>query len=198
MLFNIYPTLVGVKNLESIPYPFDGYILLFVVSMSKHRFCDKSTVATLSQFTNRFSHLLLCDIKPNKALLAALTNPGPDVVFVMSPQNAMFASTVLQPGFAYTILTSSALTAGQVVAVDCAGVAAAISAEPQILVSESAAIHEEDTTPLPLATGAQGSGVLASPMRAAFQTDVALMRVIMHCAWAARAGAVATISSVSW
>jgi len=123
-----------------------------------------------------------------KALLAALTNPSPDVVFV----------TVLLPGFLYPILTSSALTAGQVVAVDPMGVAAAISAEPQILVSQSAAIHEEDTTPLPLATGAQGSGVVAVPMRAAFQTDVSLMRVIMHCAWAARVGAVSSISAVSW
>jgi hypothetical protein len=133
-----------------------------------------------------------------KALLAALTNPSPDVVFVMAPAQALVASTVLLPGFLYPILTSSALTAGQVVAVDPMGVAAAISAEPQILVSQSAAIHEEDTTPLPLATGAQGSGVVAVPMRAAFQTDVSLMRVIMHCAWAARVGAVSSISAVSW
>ena len=41
-----------------------------------------------------------------------------------------------------------------VIAVDPQGIAAAISAEPQIRVSESAAVHEEDTTPLPLsATG---------------------------------------------
>jgi hypothetical protein len=108
----------------------------------------------------------------------------------MSPQNALFASSVLPPSFLYPIVASSALAAGQVVAVDAAGVAAAFSADPQIKVSESAAVHEEDTTPLPLsATGSPN--VVAAPMRASFQTDVSLMRIVAPVAWAARTGAVA-------
>ena len=132
-----------------------------------------------------------------KALLAALTSPSPDVVFVMSPQNALFASATLPPSFLYPIVPSSALAAGQVVAVDAAGVAAAISAEPQIRVSESAAVHEEDTTPLPLsATGSPN--VVAAPLRAAFQTDVSLMRIVAPVAWGARTGAVSAITAVWW
>jgi hypothetical protein len=115
----------------------------------------------------------------------------------MSPQNALFASTVLPPSFLYPIVASSALAAGQVVAVNAAGVAAAISAEPQIKVSESAAVHEEDTTPLPLsATGSPN--VVSAPMRAAFQTDVSLMRIAAPVAWNARVGTVSTITAVSW
>jgi hypothetical protein len=104
---------------------------------------------------------------------------------------------VLPPSFLYPIVASSALATSQVVAVDAAGVAAAISAEPQIAVSESAAIHEEDTTPLPLsATGSPN--VVAAPLRASFQTDVALMRIVAPVAWAARTGVVSTITAVSW
>jgi hypothetical protein len=104
----------------------------------------------------------------------------------------------LPSSFAYTIVASSALPAATVVAVDAAGVAAAISAEAQIATSENAAVHEEDSSPLALVSGAQGSGVVAVPMRAAFQTDVALLRIVAHAAWAARPGAAAAITAVTW
>jgi hypothetical protein len=61
-------------------------------------------------------------------LVAALTAPSADVVFVMSPSRAVFASSVLPSSFAYTIVASTALPAATVVAVDAAGVAAALSA----------------------------------------------------------------------
>jgi hypothetical protein len=64
-------------------------------------------------------------------------------------------------------------------------------------VSASAAVHEEDTTPLPLsATGTPN--VVAAPLRAAFQTDVSLMRIVAPVAWGARTGAVSAITAVSW
>ncbi len=129
-------------------------------------------------------------------LIAALTAPSRDVVFVMSPSRLAFASASLPSSFAYRLAASSAVASAQVVAVDAQGLAAALAAEPAILVSENAAVHEETT---PLALGTAGSpNVVAAPMRAAFQTDVALMRVVAHVAWAARAGAVAAITAVSW
>ena len=42
---------------------------------------------------------------------------------------------------------------------------------PRFAVSTEATLHEEDTSPLALGTGAQGSGVLAVPMRSLFQTE---------------------------
>ena len=130
-------------------------------------------------------------------LLAALTSPSMDVVFVMSPGRAAFATSVLPSSFIYQIATSSALPAATVVAVDPQGIAAALSNEPRIVASRSAAVHEE-TNALALATGAQGSGVLATPMRSAFQTNTVLVRVVADVAWAARTGAVASISAVTW
>ena len=130
-------------------------------------------------------------------LVAALNAPSPDVVFVMSPSHATFASSVLPSSFLYPVVASSAVPTDTVVAVDAAGVAAAISDEPRIAISENAAVHEEDTTPLPLsATGSPNT--IAAPMRAAFQTDVALMRIIADVAWAARTGSVSAITAVAW
>jgi hypothetical protein len=130
-------------------------------------------------------------------LLAALTAPSTDVVFVMSPGRAAFASSVLPSSFLYQIAVSTALPAATVVAVDPQGVAAALSSEPRIAASISAAAHESDV-PLALGTGVQGSGVMAVPMRSAFQTDTILVRVVADVGWAARTGAVASITAVSW
>jgi hypothetical protein len=135
-----------------------------------------------------------------KALVAALTAPSPDIVFVMSPANAAVASALLPSSFAYSIVTSSAVPVSTVVAVDPAGVAAAM-AEPRILASESAAVHEEDVAPLPLVSGTTQPPTLAqiaTPMRASFQSDVALLRIIADLAWAARPGAVAVVNNVTW
>ena len=63
------------------------------------------------------------------ALLAALNAPSPDVVFVMAPSRALFASSVLPPSFAYTIAASTAINSTSVVAVDAGGIAAALGAE---------------------------------------------------------------------
>jgi hypothetical protein len=121
-------------------------------------------------------------------LLAGLASPSPDTVFVMSPGRAAFASSVLPSSFVYQIAVSTALPAAQVVAVDPQGIAAALSNEPRIVASRSAAVHESDT-PLPLsATGSPN--VVSAPLRSAFQTNTVLVRVVADMAWAARTGAV--------
>ena len=57
----------------------------------------------------------------------------------------------------------------------------------------------EDANPLPLATGAQGSGVLATPQRSAWQTDTLLLRIRLNAAWGVlRPGAVQVINGVNW
>ena len=129
-------------------------------------------------------------------LLAALTSPSTDVVFVMSPGRAAFASSVLPSSFVYQIAVSTALPAATVVAVDPAGIAAALSNEPRIVASRSAAVHESDT---PTALSVVGSpNVVAAPMRSTFQTNVVLVRVVADVAWAARTGAVSSITAVTW
>ena len=114
----------------------------------------------------------------------------------MSPGRATFATSVLPSSFAYSIAASNAVPAATVHCVDAQGIAAALTAGPRITASISAAVHE-DTVPLPL--GTPGSpNVVASPMRSAFQTNTILVRVVSDVAWAARTGAVSSITAVSW
>ena len=50
-----------------------------------------------------------------------------------------------------------------------------------------------------LGTGAQGSGVLAVPMRGMFQTDTTALRTIIPCDWALRrSDAVAYLTGATW
>ncbi len=82
-------------------------------------------------------------------LITALNAPSADVVFVDEPVARMLcerdvAAKLHVPNRRIT----APMATSTVVAVDCAGVAAAMSGEPRIAVSENAAVHEEDTTPL--------------------------------------------------
>ncbi len=59
----------------------------------------------------------------------------------------------------------------------------------------------ESASPLPLASGAQGSGVLATPARSMWQTDTLALRLVFNASWGLRttnAAAVASVSSVTW
>ena len=57
----------------------------------------------------------------------------------------------------------------------------------------------ESTTPLPIASGAQGSGVLATPAKSMFQIDAIAIKIKLRASWAWRtAGAVSWVASVNW
>jgi HK97 family phage major capsid protein len=97
------------------------------------------------------------------------------------------------------LIVSASCPAGRVIAVDAADFATAQGDAPRFAVSTDATLHEEDTTPLALATGAQGSGVLATPMRSLFQTDAVAVRMSLFVTWGMRrTGMVQTIASVIW
>jgi hypothetical protein len=69
--------------------------------------------------------------------------------------------------------------AGRVIAVDAADFATANGDSPMFAVSTEATLHEEDTTPLALVTGAQGSGVLATPTQSMFQGGQIALRCLV-------------------
>jgi hypothetical protein len=116
-----------------------------------------------------------------KAAVSALTaqNGGRRVAILLNPAQALalgFAQTTTgdflftdrqQAGmkFGVSFIVSNTVPAARVIAVDAEDFASATGDMPRFAVSTDATLHEEDTTPLPLATGAQGSGVLATPMR---------------------------------
>jgi hypothetical protein len=56
-----------------------------------------------------------------------------------------------------------------------------------------------ESVPLPIATGAQGSGVLATPTRSLWQTDTIGVRMTLDVTWAMRrTGMVNFISGITW
>jgi hypothetical protein len=73
--------------------------------------------------------------------------------------------------------------AGVVILLDAADFAVIEAGAPRFSVSDQATVHMEDTTPLQIATGAQGSGVLATPSRSMFQTDSIALRMTFDVNW---------------
>jgi HK97 family phage major capsid protein len=150
-----------------------------------------------------------------KALVGALITAGGGrkVVFIVNPAQAIAMGVVqtttgdflfgsaqaAAAKFNSSLIVSATCPAGRVIAVDAADFASAAGDAPRFAVSTDATLHEEDTTPLALVTGAQGSGVVASPMRSLFQTDAVAVRMSLYLSWVMRrTGMVQTIASVTW
>jgi HK97 family phage major capsid protein/HK97 family phage prohead protease len=158
---------------------------------------------------------------PTSAMVADLKNiigtiitagGGRDIVIIMNPAQALslgFAQTTtgnfLFPDraaasakFGVSFIVSATCPAGTVIGVDAVDFAVAQGDTPRFAVSTDATLHEEDTTPLALGTGAQGSGVLAVPMRSLFQTDAVAVRMSLYVTWAMRrTGMVSFISGIT-
>ncbi len=137
-------------------------------------------------------------------------NAGRKLVFLMNP--AQRNQLLYAPGPAgapfgwstqftdmFTVIASTSIAAGAVYMIDAADFVS-VSGAPEFDVSEVATIHMEDTTPLNIATGAQGSGVLATPTQSMFQTAQIAIRMIANVNWAMRrTGMVQFIGSgVNW
>jgi len=152
-----------------------------------------------------------------KALVGAITAAGGGgrgpIAILLNPAQAlalsfaqtttgdfMFASVEQAASkFGVRFIVSATVPAAKVIAVDAADFATALGDVPRFAVSTEATLHEEDTTPLALGTGTQGSGVLAVPMRSLFQTDAVAIRMSLYVSWVMRrASMVQTISTVIW
>jgi hypothetical protein len=131
------------------------------------------------------------------ALVGALATAGggQDVVFIASPKQA--AALKLRAGaqFTWPILSSPALAAGVVMAIETGGVVFGFSQIPEFEVSRHSALHMEDTSPAALNTG----GVTASPIRSLWQTATVAMRMSLRVAWSVRAtGLVQVLTGANW
>jgi len=99
----------------------------------------------------------------------------------------------------YPIIVSSNVTADTMLLVDAADFVSVTGDSPRFDVSDQATLHMEDTTPLQLATGAQGSGVLATPARSLWQTDTIGVRMLLDMNWGLRrTGVVAWTQTMTW
>jgi hypothetical protein len=136
-----------------------------------------------------------------KGLISAIVNNGggETLVLLINPADALSLQwvTIADGSFPFDsvqngnlrglrVLQSSTVTVKQPIMVDANEFASVTSDSPEFDVSDQATIHEEDTTPLQIATGAQGSGVLATPTRSLWQTYSAAIRMILPMNWAMR------------
>jgi HK97 family phage prohead protease len=99
----------------------------------------------------------------------------------------------------YPVIVSSNVTADTMLLVDAADFVSVTGDSPRFDVSDQATLHMEDTTPLQIATGAQGSGVLATPTRSLWQTDTIGIRMLLDINWGMRrTGVIAWTQTMTW
>ena len=95
-------------------------------------------------------------------------------------------------------IVSASVTADTIYLIDAADFATVTGDEPRFDVSDSATVHMEDTTPLPIATTGTPN-VVAAPVRSFWQTDTLGIRMLMQMNWAMlRPGMVSYITSPTW
>lgn len=98
-----------------------------------------------------------------------------------------------------TFIESGNVPVDTVIALDAADFVTVTGDTPEFDVSDQATLHMEDTTPLPITTGPQGTAVAASPVRSLWQTASIGVRMIWDINWAMRrTGLVAKVSAVTW
>jgi hypothetical protein len=150
---------------------------------------------------------ILADITALSAPFYAV-NAGRRLVLLLNPANAMQLSMAPGPDGTFgwvnqftsrfTVFESTTIPANKVVLIDAADFVSVLGT-PEFEVSETATLHMEDTTPLPLVTGVQGAGVVAAPSSSMFQEAKIALRMLLDTTWAMRrSGMVQTITTVNW
>jgi len=155
---------------------------------------------------------LVDDLKAMVGALAAVNAMG-SLVWIMNPVQQIAVGLTQNAGgdfpfqaeingnrmLGYPVVVSSTVPAGMLIVINADDLMVVQGDSPRFDVSDQATLHFEDTSPLQLVTGAQGSGVVASPSRSLFQTDSLALRMILPMNWALlRTGSVAWVTGVTW
>ena len=155
---------------------------------------------------------LVADLKAMVGALAAVNAMG-SLVWIMNPVQQIAISLTQNAGgdfpfqtdinnnrlLGYGVVISSTVPAGMVILINADDLMVVQGDTPRFDVSDQATLHFEDTTPLQITTGAQGSAVAATPVRSMFQTDSLALRMILPMNWALRrTGSVAWVTGVTW
>jgi hypothetical protein len=134
-----------------------------------------------------------------------IMNPGDVLAIKMTPAIAgggefpfkeeLTGGTLL----GYPVIQSTNVAADTMLLLDAADFVSVSGDSPRFDVSNQATLHMEDTTPLQIATGAQGSGVLATPTRSLWQTDSIGVKMMLDLNWGMRrTGVVAWTQTMTW
>ena len=128
------------------------------------------------------------------AIGAAGINPD-DMVIITTPSLAVKIRVLSSPKFTNTVLSSSSLAAGTVIAIVPQGLATGYDGSVTVEASTEATVHFEATTPLPIVDDA---GVMAAPVLNAFQTDMTILKIRGDVAWVTHPGAIAEVTGAAW
>lgn len=157
---------------------------------------------------------LVGDIKQiTGALLTGTSGNIRNPVWLMNPQQVLSAGLTPAPNsgvfpfqdqvgagrlMTWPIIDSGTVPLGTVIAIDAADFVSVGGDAPRFEVSDQATLHEEDTTPLPIASAGTPNTV-AAPVRSLWQTDSLALRLILPLNWTIRrTGVVAWTQNVTW
>ncbi len=119
---------------------------------------------------------------------------GLEPVLICAPSQAASLRMWKQEGF-FDIFASVALAKGTIIAVERSSFISGLAGLPEFSTSIGSTLHYETTTPTDIVTG----GIVATPVKNLFQTDVVGLRMILRAAWAMRNPAhVAIMEGTSW
>lgn len=164
-------------------------------------------VTPLAATTGGGHAAILGDIRKLQVAFDAVNASG-NIMLLMNPAQALALELTPGPdgtlGWArdimarYRVTTSTAIPAGQIIAIRADDFVTATGDVPEFETSNEATIHLEDTTPAQIGT-AGTPAVVAAPVQSMFQTAQTAIRMLLDVSWALRrAGMVQTITSVSW
>ena len=114
-----------------------------------------------------------------KLLTAAVTTGGGGSniwVFTHPIQAVSLQLLAAGANFAVPVIPVPSLAAGTVVMLDVNAIASGYSGVPEITASQEAVVHFEETAPLAISSGVQGSGVLATPTLSAFSQNLLVLK----------------------
>lgn len=164
-------------------------------------------VTPLAATTGGGHAAILGDIRKLQVAFDAVNASG-NIMLLMNPAQALALELTPGPdgtlGWArdimarYRVTTSTAIPAGQIIAIRADDFVTATGDVPEFETSNEATIHLEDTTPAQIGT-AGTPAVVAAPVQSMFQTAQTAIRMLLDVSWAMRrAGMVQTITSASW
>jgi hypothetical protein len=147
-----------------------------------------ATTVTPAAATGAGGWIISADIG---ALVEALAQNGAGLepVLIAAPSQSAALRMWRQADF-YPILSSLALPAGTVIAVEASSFVSGQDGIPEFSTSTGATLHFEDTTP---------SDIPAAPTKNLFQTELIGLKMILRASWCVRNPKhVAIVSGVSW
>jgi hypothetical protein len=130
--------------------------------------------------------------------LAAAVAPvgGDEIAFVANPANSVKVRLALGGAdFPYRVFSSGQVAVGTVIAIALPALASATADNIRIDVSKESVLHHETAPTQQLGEG----GVIASPARSLWQTDLIGIKLVLPVSWGLRdATGIAQIVGVNW